>query len=107
MKIVGRFRLAFSALMVVAGCGLEEDPGGRGGSQPSGNGQAGSAQATGTTGMPAGGAQTTGTGGSSAAGGASAGGGASGGASDAAVGTRDADASTGRVDARVDTGTRG
>jgi len=105
MKIVPRFRFAFSALLVVAGCALEEDPGGR---LPSGSGQT-----VGTSGMAAGGTQTSGTGGGSAAGGASAGGASAGGgangggASDAAVVTRDADASTGRVDARVDTGTRG
>jgi hypothetical protein len=104
MKIVSKFPSALAVLLVVAGCSIDDAPSGTGGSQ-----LGGSAQTAGTAGIQiagAGGTQTSGTGGGAATGGASARGGANDGASDAAVVTRDADASTGRVDARVDTGTR-
>jgi len=103
MKILSRFRFALAALMVVAGCSLEDAPGGAGCSQ-----LAGGAQASGTAGMQiagAGSTQTVGSGGASATGGASGLGGASDGSLDAAVVMRDADASKTTVDARVDTGT--
>src|SRR5437763_1237207 len=100
MKIVSWFRCTSAALLVFAGCGIEDAPGERAASHPDGSGQTtGTAgtPTTGTAGTPTtgtGSAQTSGTGGGSGTGGSSAGGSA-GRIADASVVARDADSSTG------------